>query len=112
MSRNLAAHLRKGAPVFAALGDVTRLRILTRLADGGPLSITQLTDGEDVTRQAITKHLAVLHAVGLVRDVWRGRERLWEVEPAPLDDARAYLDRVARQWDQRLARLRAFVEED
>lgn len=111
MSRNLAARLRNGAPVFAALGDVTRLRILTRLADGGLLSITQLTEGEDVTRQAITKHLAVLHDAGLVRDVRRGRERLWELERAPLDDARAFLDRVSQRWDQRLARLAAMVED-
>lgn len=112
MSRNLGATLRKGAPLFAALGDVTRLRIVTKLSAGGPLSITQLTDGEDVTRQAITKHLAVLADAGLVRDVWRGRERLWELELARLDDARAYLDLVSARWDQRLARLKALVEDD
>jgi DNA-binding transcriptional ArsR family regulator len=68
-------------------------------------------EGEDVTRQAITKHLAVLHDAGLVRDVRRGRERLWELERAPLDEAHGYLERVSQRWDQRLARLAALVEQ-
>jgi DNA-binding transcriptional ArsR family regulator len=110
VSRSLAA-LRKGAPVFAALGDETRLRIVAKLSSGGPLSITQLTDGETVTRQAITKHLAVLADAGLVRDVRSGRERRWELELAPLAVARSCLDVVSQRWDQRLERLRALVEE-
>jgi DNA-binding transcriptional ArsR family regulator len=111
VSRNLAA-LRKGAPVFAALGDETRLRILAKLSGGGPLSITQLTDGESVTRQAITKHLAVLADAGLVRDVRSGRERLWELELAPLGVARSCLDLVSQRWDQRLEKLKALVEDE
>ena len=110
MSRNVAATVRKGAPVFAALGDETRLRILTKLSTGGPLSITQITDGEEVTRHAITKHLGVLADAGLVRDVRRGRERLWEVELTPLDTARTCLDLVSQRWDERLARLKVLVE--
>ena len=112
MSRNLTAKLEKGAPVFAALGDETRLRILAKLSTGGPLSITQLTDGEDVTRQAITKHLAVLAHAGLVRDVRSGRERRWELELAPLGVARSCLDLVSERWDQRLERLRNLVEDE
>ena len=111
MSRNLAASLRKGAPVFAALGDETRLRIIARLASGEALSIARITEGEAVTRQAITKHLDVLAEAGLVRDVRRGRERLWELQPAPLDEARRYLELVSTQWDERLARLKALVED-
>jgi len=111
MSRNLAA-LRKGAPVFAALGDETRLRILAKLSTGGPLSITQLTDGETVTRQAITKHLAVLADAGLVHDVRRGRERHWELDLAPLGVVRSCLDLVSQRWDQRLERLRSLVESE
>jgi DNA-binding transcriptional ArsR family regulator len=110
MSRNLAATVRRGAPVFAALGDETRLRIIARLSREGPLSIAQITGGEDVTRQAITKHLAVLAGAGLVRDVRTGRERRWELELASLATARACLDEVSERWDQRLARLKAFVE--
>jgi DNA-binding transcriptional ArsR family regulator len=112
MSRSLAASLRKGAPVFAALGDETRLRIIAKLAGGEAMSIARITESEDVTRQAITKHLDVLSEAGLVRDLRRGRERLWELQLAPLDEARRYLDLVSAQWDLRLARLKAFVEED
>lgn len=111
MSRNVSAVLRKGAPVFAALADETRLRILGRLATGAPLSTMQLTAGEDVTRQAITKHLEVLAGAGLVRDVKIGRERRWELDVAPIEAARTCLDFVSRTWDQRLARLEALVED-
>jgi DNA-binding transcriptional ArsR family regulator len=99
------------APVFAALGDETRLALVARLCAGGPLSIARLSDGSRVTRQAITKHLNVLAAAGLVRGTRRGRERVWELEPRRLDEARKYLDRVSRSWDEALDRLRTFVEE-
>jgi DNA-binding transcriptional ArsR family regulator len=110
--RSLAAATRNGAPIFAALGDETRLRIVAKLAAGEPLSIVRLTEGEGVTRQAITKHLAVLAEAGLVRDVRRGRERLWALEPSPLETARRYLDLVSQRWDSALARLAAMVERD
>ena len=112
MSLDVATAMRKGAPVFAALGDETRLRIIAKLSTGGPLSITQITDGEQVTRQAITKHLGVLADAGLVRDRRRGRERLWELDPGPLDTARSCLDAVAQAWNRRLARLEALVEDE
>lgn len=98
--------------MFAALGDETRLRIISKLSAGGPLSITQLTEGESVTRQAITKHLGVLADAGLVRDVRSGRERLWELELAPLGVARSCLDLVSQRWDQRLERLKSLVENE
>jgi DNA-binding transcriptional ArsR family regulator len=109
--RSLAAVARAGAPIFAALGDDTRLRILARLSATGPLSIARLTEGETMTRQAITKHLDVLAEAGLVRDVRRGRERLWEFEAAPLDIARRFLDLMSERWDDALARLAALVED-
>jgi DNA-binding transcriptional ArsR family regulator len=98
------------APIFAALGDEMRLRLIAALCVGGAMSITQLTSGTDVTRQAITKHLDVLAAAGLVRDVKVGRERLWEFEPAQLDEARRSLEAIARQWDHALAKLKRAVE--
>lgn len=107
-----AVAVRHNAPVFAALGDPTRLRLVARLAQGEPLSIRQLTEGERVTRQAITKHLEVLSEAGLVSDRKRGRERLYALEAAPLDDARRYLDQVSAQWDKAIARLRLLVERD
>jgi DNA-binding transcriptional ArsR family regulator len=97
-------------PVFAALGDATRLRLLARLSSAGPLSISRLTEGSDISRQAITKHLRTLEHAGLLRGVRAGRERLWELQPRRLEQARSYLGVISRQWDQALERLRAFVE--
>lgn len=87
-----------------------RLRLIAVLCVGGAMSITQLTAGTDITRQAVTKHLNVLAAAGLVRDVKVGRERLWEFEPAQLDEARRTLEMIGKQWDSALERLRAAVE--
>jgi DNA-binding transcriptional ArsR family regulator len=101
---------QKSAPVFAALGDPTRLRLLAALCAGGALSIAQLTAGTAITRQAVTKHLQVLADAGLVRDSWQGRERQWELEPSRLDEARRALDAIAAQWDRALARLKRLVE--
>jgi DNA-binding transcriptional ArsR family regulator len=98
------------APIFAALGDRTRLDLVARLCSGGPLSIARLTAGADVTRQAITKHLHILAGAGLVRDVRVGRERLWEVETRQLEEARRCLERISSQWDDALARLKLAVE--
>ena len=98
------------APIFAALGDEMRLRLVTALCVGGAMSITQLTSGTDISRQAITKHLGVLAAAGLVRDVKVGRERLWEFEPTQLDEARRTLELIGQQWDHALAKLKFAVE--
>jgi DNA-binding transcriptional ArsR family regulator len=97
--------------MFAALGDENRLAIVARLCSHGPLSITRLTAGSPVTRQAITKHLDVLAKAGLVRDVRRGRERIWELEPEQMEAARSYLDEVSKRWDEALGRLKKFVEQ-
>jgi DNA-binding transcriptional ArsR family regulator len=105
-----SAVLKASAPVFAALGDETRLRLVSRLSSGGPTSTARLTDGSSVTRQAITKHLQVLAGAGLVRSARRGRERLWELRPRQLLQARESLDAISRQWDEALGRLKAFVE--
>lgn len=102
--------VRDAAPLFAALGDETRLRLILRLSSGGPGSITQLSAKSAVSRQAITKHLRVLAEAGLVRSTRRGRERLWALQPTRLADAHEYLDRISQQWDEALDRLRQFVE--
>jgi DNA-binding transcriptional ArsR family regulator len=96
--------------VFAALGDETRLRLIAVLCMGGAMSITQLTVGTELTRQAITKHLSVLAGAGLVRDIKVGRERLWEFEPAQMEEARRSLAVIASQWDHALQKLRLAVE--
>jgi DNA-binding transcriptional ArsR family regulator len=99
------------APLFAALGDATRLRLVSRLCDDGPLSITRLTAGSRVTRQAITKHLRVMEQAGLVRSTRHGRESVWQLEQQRLEDARRYLALISKQWDAALGRLRKFVED-
>jgi DNA-binding transcriptional ArsR family regulator len=98
------------APVFAALGDATRLQLVARLCEGGPQSIAALAAGSDVTRQAITKHLQVLAEAGLARSARDGRERVWEFEPRRLAAVRRYLDSISKQWDDALDRLKNFVE--
>jgi DNA-binding transcriptional ArsR family regulator len=100
------------APVFAALGDETRLALVARLSSHGPLSITRLTTGSSVTRQAVTKHLNVLARAGLASDVRRGRERIWELDPQQMKAARLYLDQVSKRWDDALARLKTFVADE
>jgi DNA-binding transcriptional ArsR family regulator len=99
------------APVFAALGDETRLALLARLEAGRPQSIAQLAAGLPLTRQAVTKHLVVLSEAGLASDSRRGRERLWRPEAKRLDEARLYLDTISKGWDRALARLKKFVED-
>jgi len=101
------------APLFAALGDATRLRLVSRLCRDGPLSITKLTASSDVsvTRQAISKHLRVMADAGLVRGARHGRESVWQLEPRRLDEARRYLELISEGWDAALGRLRQFVEE-
>lgn len=108
--KSAVRRLRGKAPVFAALGDETRLALLTRLSGGRQLSIARLTKGARVTRQAITKHLRVLQGAGLVRALRRGRESLFEIVPQPLADAQQALGVISRQWDATLARLKSFVE--
>ncbi len=94
-----------------ALGDDTRLSLVARLSGTGPLSITVLTKGTEVSRQAVSKHLQVLECAGLVRVTRIGRERVWELETKRLADAKRYLDDVSAQWDEALDRLRSFVED-
>jgi len=108
--RPRADRLRPQALVFAALGDETRLLLIAKLSEGRVYSIAQLTQGTEVTRQAVTKHLRVLEDAGIVHSVHKGRENLFEFDPRPMDELRAYLDRVSADWDQALQRLKAFVE--
>jgi DNA-binding transcriptional ArsR family regulator len=101
----------RAAPVFAALGDETRLELVARLSAEGPLSIVRLTEGASVTRQAVTKHLQALADAGLVKSSRRGRERIWQIRTQRLAEAGRALEQISREWDRALDRLRAFVEE-
>lgn len=105
-----ASRVRDAAPLFAALGDETRFRLLARLASDGPGSIARLGARAPVSRQAITKHLEILSDAGLVTSRRRGRERIWQIETSRLVEARRYLDLISRHWDDALDRLKRFVE--
>ena len=105
-----AAKRRHHAAVCAALGDETRLSLVTTLSGGEPRSIAQLTGGSKMTRQAITKHLRVLQSAGIVHCARAGRESLFGFDPQPLHELQEYLGRVSAQWDQVLSRLKTLVE--
>ena len=109
--RSGAAALADTAPIFAALGDETRLRIVIRLSADGPMSIARLTDDASVTRQAVTKHLQVLEDAGLAHSSRVGRECVWELDPRQLAAARQCIDGLSAQWDAALGRLKQFVED-
>ena len=109
--RRTGGRARFQANVFSALGDATRLALIATLCGGGRRSITQLTQGSRLTRQAITKHLRVLENAGIVHSVHAGRENLFEFDLEPIVGAKEYLEFVSEQWDQALSRLKAFVEE-
>ena len=106
----IASKWQAPAPVFAALGDETRLSLVAKLCAGQPRSISQLTAGTRLTRQAVTKHLRVLESAGIVHGVRTGRESLFEFDPQPMEQIKSYIDRVSEQWDQTLSRLKLFVE--
>jgi DNA-binding transcriptional ArsR family regulator len=109
--RSSSPRRRNYAPIFAALGDETRLSLVSKLSGGEPHSISRLTEGTQLTRQAVTKHLNVLKDAHIVRSVKAGRESLYELDPAPIREVRDYMDLVSERWDHALARLRKLVED-
>lgn len=110
MSAHRGTHDELLARVFAALGDPTRLKLIALLCAGGAFSIAQLTAGTDISRQGVTKHLHVLAEAGMVRDVKVGRERLWQLEPARIEEAKRTLEIIGRQWETALGKLKRFAE--
>jgi DNA-binding transcriptional ArsR family regulator len=111
MSRRQPNSVRAKAAVFAALGDETRLTLLTKLSGGRRCSIAELTEGTKLTRQAVTKHLRVLERVRIVHATREGRESVFHFDPRPVMEMKEYLELVSQQWDGALLRLKAFVEE-
>ncbi|MEE9392554.1 MAG: metalloregulator ArsR/SmtB family transcription factor [Planctomycetota bacterium] len=112
VSRFTAASIRSAAPLFSAMGDPTRLSLVVHLTTSGPESISSLSEGSNVSRQAITKHLRILGDAGLVRSSRHGREHIWQLDPSGLATARRYLDRIDAQWDAAISRLRGHVEDE
>lgn len=107
MLRNLS---RRSSAIFAALGDETRLRLIARMSDAGPLSIASLAGGFDISRQAISKHLRVMNDAGIATSGRRGRETVWQLEPGGLADATKYLQSISKDRDDKLRRLKDLVE--
>jgi DNA-binding transcriptional ArsR family regulator len=98
------------APVFAALGDAVRLKLVARLSDGRQYSITQLAEGIELSRQGVTKHLHVLNKAGIVSREIVGRESRFTLQPDSLATAQDYLARASAQWDDAITRLKTQVE--
>jgi DNA-binding transcriptional ArsR family regulator len=95
----LDRQLEQYAPLFAALGDDVRLKLIGTLSVGGIQSISQLTAGMSISRQGVAKHLRILAAAGWVSDVKVGRERLWKFDPKQLAEARRSLELIGREWN-------------
>ena len=109
--RRVERGLAGAALLFAALGDPTRLALVQRLSDGGPASISMLAESfPGMSRQGVTKHLHVLAAAGVIAGARQGREHVWALDGARLQEARRRLDVIARGWDDALARLKRHVE--
>lgn len=98
------------AAIFAALGDDTRLVIISRLQDGSDPSISTLTEGLSLTRQGVSRHLRVLEKAGLVRSRRVGRETRYQLDVEALSRARDHLARASAQWDQAIERLASRLE--
>lgn len=96
--------------VFVALADPTRRQLLERLAMG-PTTATGLSVRFPLTRQAVVKHLGTLADAGMVAKERHGREVRYSLESAPLGEATAWLTALSTRWEQRLLRLKRFVEE-
>lgn len=99
------------AAMFAALGDPKRLAIIERLANSSGQSISRLSDGYGLTRQAITKHLLVLERAELIQSQRTGRENVYTLRPERIDAARHYLAGVTAHWDESLERLKTHIEQ-
>jgi DNA-binding transcriptional ArsR family regulator len=109
--RRVELGLAEAALLFAALGDETRLALIRRLSDGGPASITVLSENFRTSRQAVTKHLQYLAVAGVIDGKRAGREHVWALNPARLAEAQRCLEVIARGWDNALNRLKAHLEE-
>ena len=91
-------------PVFSALADPTRRRLLTAIAEQ-PATATELASQLPISRQAVVKHLSALSDAGLLERERSGRDVRYHVTPAPLSGAVSWMAEVGGQWDERLAAL-------
>lgn len=99
-------------PVFAALADPTRRSLLVNLAENSPRTATQLAEDYPITRQGILKHLRILEEAGLVAVAQQGREKRYTLTPEPLTDLDQWIKDLSAKWDERLLRLKHFLEKE
>ena len=102
----------KDAPVFAALADPTRRSLLLNLAEHSPKTATQLAEEYPISRQGILKHLNILDEAGLVTVYQAGREKRYVLTPEPLSELDQFVQDLTSKWDNRLLRLKAFLENE
>jgi DNA-binding transcriptional ArsR family regulator len=99
-------------PIFAALADPMRRRLLLSLAESSPKTATQLAGEYPITRQGILKHLNILEEAGLVAVQQQGREKRYTLTPAPLSEVDQWIKTIGSKWDERLLRLKTLVENE
>ena len=95
---------------LAALADPVRRQLLDLLTDGGPQTASALAGSFEITRQAVSKHLAQLEESGLIHRASAGRSVLFSVDPDALRDTAAWLSLTTLRWEQRLDRLSAMLD--
>ncbi len=96
--------------LWSAIGDPSRRRVLDLLVRGGEASASWLAGQVPFSRQAVSKHLAVLEEAGLISRRKQGREVLYQVDAARLDQATRAMAEFARQWDRRLDTIKRLAE--
>jgi DNA-binding transcriptional ArsR family regulator len=96
--------------VFAALASPVRRDVLQRLRDTGPQPVTELAGHFDMARPSFSEHLRVLREAGLVSETKIGRQRLYQLEAAPLYELQEWLHPFERFWREKLAGLRDLLD--
>ena len=99
-------------PIFAALADPMRRKLLINLAENSPKTVTQLAREYPITRQGILKHLHILRDAGLVAVHQQGRDKHYTLTPEPLSELEQWIKELNAKWDERLLRLKAFIENE
>jgi DNA-binding transcriptional ArsR family regulator len=98
--------------LFRALGDPTRMEMVRRLASGESYTITTVSHGLNITRQGARKHLQILADAKVVSLTHKGRDTHVQLLRDTLDQGRAFIAELERQWDMRLEALRRYVDEE
>jgi len=98
--------------LFAALSDPMRRELLLDLAEHSPRTATQLAQAYPITRQGILKHLTILEEASLVSVHQAGREKRYTLTPEPLEELGQWIEDLGAKWDQRLLRLKTWLEQE